>query len=64
MDRLAAAKQWDAYAVAYANAAISTSNPGYICEAAVTYEKTGQSAKACVLSYWRGAVPCGCVVRA
>src|ERR1700688_4200683 len=34
-DLKAAAKQWDAYAVAYANAAISTSNPGYICDAAV-----------------------------
>lgn len=45
-DLKAAAKQWDAYAVAYANPVISTSNPGYICDAAVTYEKTGQSAKA------------------
>jgi tetratricopeptide (TPR) repeat protein len=45
-DLKTAAKQWDAYAVAYANPVISTSNPAYICDAAVTYEKTGQSAKA------------------
>jgi tetratricopeptide (TPR) repeat protein len=45
-DLKAAAKEWDAFEVAYANPTISTSNPGYICYAAVTYEKTGQSAKA------------------
>ncbi|HEX2791276.1 MAG TPA: tetratricopeptide repeat protein [Steroidobacteraceae bacterium] len=43
---MAAAKQWDAYAVAYANPTISTANPQYICYAAVTYETTGQPAKA------------------
>jgi tetratricopeptide (TPR) repeat protein len=42
----AAAREWDAYAVAYANPAVSTSNPQNICYAALTYEKTGQPAKA------------------
>ena len=42
----AAAKEWDTYALAYANPTISTANPQYICYAALTYEKTGQSAKA------------------
>jgi tetratricopeptide (TPR) repeat protein len=42
----AAAKEWDAFAVAYANPTVSTGNPPYICYAAVTYEKTGQSSKA------------------
>jgi tetratricopeptide (TPR) repeat protein len=45
-DRKAAAQEWDAYAVAYANPTVSTSNPQDICYAAVTYEKTGQPAKA------------------
>jgi tetratricopeptide (TPR) repeat protein len=45
-DRKAAAQEWDAYAVAYANPTVSTSNPQHICYAAVTYEKTGQPAKA------------------
>jgi len=45
-DLEAAAKQWDTYAAAYADPVVSTSNPQYICDAAVTYEKTGQSAKA------------------
>jgi tetratricopeptide (TPR) repeat protein len=45
-DLKAAAQAWDAYGVAYANPIVSTSNPGYICYAAVTYEKTGQPAKA------------------
>jgi hypothetical protein len=45
-DLKAAARQWDAYAVAYANPAVSTANPQYLCYAAVTYEKTGESAKA------------------
>jgi tetratricopeptide (TPR) repeat protein len=45
-DLKAAAKQWDTFAVAYANPTISTSNPTYICYAAVTYEKTGQPARA------------------
>jgi tetratricopeptide (TPR) repeat protein len=42
----AAAKEWDTFAVAYANPAITTANPQYICYAALTYETTGQSAKA------------------
>ena len=45
-DLKTAAKEWDAFAAAYANPIISTSNPQYICYAAVTYEKTGQPAKA------------------
>jgi tetratricopeptide (TPR) repeat protein len=42
----AAAREWDAFAVAYANPTVSTANPAYICFAALTYEKTGQPAKA------------------
>lgn len=45
-DLAAAAGAWDAYAAAYANPTVSTNNPNTICFAAVTYEKTGQSAKA------------------
>jgi tetratricopeptide (TPR) repeat protein len=45
-DLTAAAREWDAFAVAYANPTVSTANPAYICYAAVTYEKTGQPAKA------------------
>jgi tetratricopeptide (TPR) repeat protein len=45
-DLKAAAQQWDTFAVAYANPTVSTSNPQYMCYAAVTYEKTGQAAKA------------------
>jgi tetratricopeptide (TPR) repeat protein len=45
-DLTAAAEQWDAYKVAYANPAVSTSNPQYMCYAADTYQKTGQAAKA------------------
>jgi tetratricopeptide (TPR) repeat protein len=45
-DLKAAAQQWDTFAVAYANPTVSTLNPSYICYAAVTYEKTGQAAKA------------------
>jgi tetratricopeptide (TPR) repeat protein len=45
-DLKAAAKQWDTFAVAYANPIVSTINPPYICYAAVTYEKTGQPASA------------------
>jgi predicted negative regulator of RcsB-dependent stress response len=41
-----AAEQWDAFKVAYANPAVSTANPQYMCYAAVTYQKTGQAAKA------------------
>jgi len=42
----AAAKEWDTFATAYANPTVSTANPPYICFAALTYERTGQSAKA------------------
>jgi tetratricopeptide (TPR) repeat protein len=41
-----AAQAWDAYKVAYANPSVSTANPQFMCYAAVSYEKTGQSAKA------------------
>jgi tetratricopeptide (TPR) repeat protein len=45
-DLKAAARDWDAFAAAYANPTVSTANPFYICFAALTYEKTGQAAKA------------------
>jgi tetratricopeptide (TPR) repeat protein len=45
-DLKTAAEQRDAFAVAFANLTVSTSNPQNICYAAVTYEKTGQSPKA------------------
>jgi tetratricopeptide (TPR) repeat protein len=45
-DLQVAAEQWDAFKVAYANPAVSTANPQYMCYAAVTYQKTGQAAKA------------------
>jgi tetratricopeptide (TPR) repeat protein len=45
-DLKAAAREWDAFAVAYANPTVSTANPLGICYAALTYEKTGQPAKA------------------
>jgi tetratricopeptide (TPR) repeat protein len=45
-DLKAAAREWDAFAVAYANPTVSTSNTWNICYAALTYEKTGQPAKA------------------
>jgi tetratricopeptide (TPR) repeat protein len=41
-----AAREWDAFAVEYANPIVSAPVPSSICYAAVTYEKTGQSAKA------------------
>jgi tetratricopeptide (TPR) repeat protein len=41
-----ASGEWDAYVRDYANPAVATSNPQYICYAAVTYERTGQPAKA------------------
>ncbi len=41
-----AAREWDAYAIAYANSVVATINPQNVCYAAVTYEKTGQPAKA------------------
>jgi hypothetical protein len=40
------AKEWDAFAVAYADPTVPTGNPQNICSAAVTYERTGKSAKA------------------
>ncbi|HXQ31670.1 MAG TPA: tetratricopeptide repeat protein [Steroidobacteraceae bacterium] len=45
-DLKAAAREWDAFAKAYANPTVSTSNPNSICFAALTYEKTDQPAKA------------------
>ena len=45
-DFRAAAKEWDTFVTAYANPTTSTSNPQYICYAALAYEKTGQSKKA------------------
>jgi tetratricopeptide (TPR) repeat protein len=45
-DLKAAAREWDSFAVAYADPVVSTANPQQICFAAVTYEKTGQPAKA------------------
>jgi len=45
-DLEAAARQWDQFAAAYAAPAVSTSDPKEICFAALTYERTGQSAKA------------------
>jgi tetratricopeptide (TPR) repeat protein len=45
-DLKAAAREWDAFAAAYANPTVSTANPAYMCFAALTYEKTGQPAKA------------------
>ncbi len=45
-DLTKAAKEWDVLAVAYANPTVSTFNPSYMCFAAPTFEKTGQTAKA------------------
>jgi tetratricopeptide (TPR) repeat protein len=45
-DLKAAAREWDAFAVAYANPTVSTASTTNICYAAVTYEKTSQPAKA------------------
>ena len=45
-DVKAAAKEWDAFATAYASPSVSTASPNVICFAALTYERTGQSAKA------------------
>jgi tetratricopeptide (TPR) repeat protein len=45
-DLKAAAAVWDAFAAAYADPTFAIGNPQYICYAAVTYEKTGQPAKA------------------
>jgi len=41
-----AVAEWDKYRVAYADPAVSTGNPLYICYAAVSYQKAGQGAKA------------------
>lgn len=41
-----AAEEWDLFAVAYSNPAIATGSPANICYAAVTYQKSGQPAKA------------------
>jgi tetratricopeptide (TPR) repeat protein len=45
-DLKAAAREWDNYAVAYADPFVSANSSSQICFAAVTYEKTGQPAKA------------------
>jgi tetratricopeptide (TPR) repeat protein len=42
----AAAQEWDILASAYSNPTVSTSNPQVTCFAAMTYERTGQPAKA------------------
>jgi tetratricopeptide (TPR) repeat protein len=41
-----ASREWDAFATDYADPTISTANAQWMCYAAVTYEKTGQAAKA------------------
>jgi tetratricopeptide (TPR) repeat protein len=45
-DLKAASREWDAYVSLYANPVVRASEPNNICNAAVTYEKTGQPAKA------------------
>jgi tetratricopeptide (TPR) repeat protein len=45
-DLKTAAREWDAYVAAYAKPVVSANDPHYICFAALTYEKTGQSVKA------------------
>ena len=45
-DLKVAAQEWDAYAATYVNSPLLSANPNAICFAALTYEKTGQSAKA------------------
>jgi tetratricopeptide (TPR) repeat protein len=45
-DLKVAAKEWDTVTVTYANPTVATANSQSICFAAVTYEKTGQPAKA------------------
>jgi tetratricopeptide (TPR) repeat protein len=45
-DFKAAAERWDLYAAAYANSTVSAQNPSEICLSALSYERTGQSAKA------------------
>jgi tetratricopeptide (TPR) repeat protein len=41
-----AAAEWDSFAKAYKDPTVSTQNPSFICFAAVTYERNGESAKA------------------
>jgi tetratricopeptide (TPR) repeat protein len=45
-DLEAAAREWDRFASQYANPAVSSAHAKYMCSAALTYEKTGQPAKA------------------
>jgi tetratricopeptide (TPR) repeat protein len=45
-DLKAAVIAWDAFAAAFANPEVATSNPNALCFAAVSYEKAGLSAKA------------------
>jgi tetratricopeptide (TPR) repeat protein len=45
-DLQAAAREWDTFAAAYADPVVAAANSSEICFAAVTYEKTGQPAKA------------------
>jgi hypothetical protein len=45
-DLRAAAKEWDTFGKAYADPTVATNNAPYMCFAALTYEKTGQPAKA------------------
>ena len=41
-----AVREWDIFASTYANPTVATLNPQFMCFAAPSYEKTGQSAKA------------------
>jgi len=45
-DLKTAAREWDTFAATYADPVVATSSPFQICYAAVTYERTGQPAKA------------------
>jgi tetratricopeptide (TPR) repeat protein len=45
-DFQSAARDWDNFAAAYANPTVQTNVPQSICFAAITFEKTGQPAKA------------------
>ena len=45
-DLPAAAKSWDDFAAAYAEPVVAPGNPEYMCWAALTYQRTGQPAKA------------------
>jgi tetratricopeptide (TPR) repeat protein len=45
-DPQGAANAWDEFRSAYSNPLVYSYNPPFICSAAVSYEKTGQSAKA------------------